>query len=302
MKNRRKRSASVGITIVLMFCILIFMAAGVGIYRRVSERHSMLQQERNAYGADIREQLLSSPGLILQLSNRTTTETYAYVDLDGDDVAEKVSFIAEDEGNTYDIVPDAHFVLKVDDSALDGWAENLYNDIYAVSVDGEEILLALYEDGPSSDPETLLYAYRDGKLQKVGELENDIRYCRIEDGFIYGAGDGQVIQSIWVDAKWRIGEQGELEWVEQDTYEFTIQNDVTLLVTLPVHSAPDMDSESHEVQPQTVKFIKTDSTFTWVYLEAEDGDSGWFKVERGYFVTELRMDSQNVFDNLILAG
>lgn len=339
MKNSTKWSIGIGITVATILCIVVLAVAGVGIYRGISERDSrpqqvdiaqvqsmetvpetypadetvepaekgieedpLTEQEKNAYGADARAQLLSDPGLILQLFDHTKRETYAYVDLDGDDVAEKISFVAEDDGNTYDIMRDAHFVLKVDDSALDGWAENLYNDLYAVSVDGEEILLALYADGPSSDSETLLYAYRDGELQKVGELENDIRYCRIEDGFIYGAGGNWVIQSVGVDAKWRIGDHGELEWVEQDTYEFAIQNDVTLLVNLPVHSAPDMDSESHEVQPQTVKFIKTDSSFTWVYLEAEDGDSGWFKVERGYLVTELFMDSQDVFDNLILAG
>ena len=32
-------------------------------------------------------------------------------------------------------------------------------------------------------------------------------------------------------------------------------------------------------QPQKVDFLKMDSTYSWVYIEAADGTSGWFKID-----------------------
>ena len=45
-------------------------------------------------------------------------------------------------------------------------ANNLVNEIYAFSPDGERIFIALYEDGPSGDPLTTIFKYEYNRLQK----------------------------------------------------------------------------------------------------------------------------------------
>lgn len=257
-------------------------------------------QERNAYGADMRNYLLTHPGELVELSNRTLSENYAYVDLDGDGRTERVSLSASPEGEYVEWPYDA-YVLRAGDSAVTNWYECIYNSIWAVSLDGKEIILALYGDGPSSDPMTFLYRYEQGELQEAGFFCDDIRRCTIENGVINGTDRHDVLQTDWVKAQWRLGtdESGQkvIEPVPQDTYEFTTLNDITLLRDLPVHSAPDMNAESRVIRPQTLRFVKTDATFTWIYTEAADGSGGWFRVD-GLQVQELGLDYYEVFDNL----
>ena len=50
------------------------------------------------------------------------------------------------------------------------YAENMSNSIFAFSPDGEQILIALYEDGASADPLTRLYHYENGKLVETGQI------------------------------------------------------------------------------------------------------------------------------------
>lgn len=258
------------------------------------------EQERNAYGANMRDYLLNHPGQLVELSNRTLSENYAYVDLDGDGRAERVSLSASPEGEYVEWPYDA-YVLRAGDSVVSNWYECVYNGIWAVSLDGKEIILALYGDGPSSDPMTFLYRYEQGELQGAGFFCDDIRRCTIENGVINGTDRHDVLQTDWVKAQWRLGtnEKGQraIELVPQDTYDFTALNDITLLRQLPVHSAPDMDAESHVMQPQTLRFVKTDASFTWIYAEAADGDSGWFQVD-GLQIRELGLDYYEVFENL----
>lgn len=261
------------------------------------------EQEINAYGSDVRDYLLNHPGQLVELSNRTFSETYAYADLDGDGRAERVSLSASPEGEyvqwPYDV-----FVLRVGDSAVSNWYECVNNGIWAVSLDGKEIILALYGDGSSSDPMTFLYRYEQGELRDAGFFCDDIRRCTIENGMIHGTDRRDVLQTDWVKAQWRLetNEKGQrvIEQVSQDTYDFTVLNDITLLRELPVHSTPDRNAESHVIKPQTLRFLKTDAAFTWIYAEAKDGTGGWFQVN-GLQIEELGLDYYEVFENLNFA-
>lgn len=262
---------------------------------------SLNEQERNAYGSVLREELLTEPGKVLWLSKRTMTETYAYIDMDGDGVTEKIVLAPQDEERYYDL-PFDNFVLSVGGSSLEQYGENVHNDIYAFSMDGKEILILTLEDGPSGDPASMLYAYRNGKLVKVGEMDSHIENGDIENGYIYGVERGDVIQSDYIGVYWRIGENGLLEKVPQETYEYHGLNDIELLVALPVHKEPNIETEGLEIQPQTVKFLKTDSTFSWVYVQAENGDAGWVYVENYGHIVELGMDYDEVFEGLHMFG
>lgn len=262
------------------------------------------EQEMNAYGAAVRDYLLNHPGQLVELSNRTMSENYVYVDWDGDGRTERVTLAANPEADFRGEWPYDNYELRVGDSAVWDWYECLHNAIWAVSLDGQEIILALYGMGPSNDPMTFLYRYEQGELKSAGFICDDIRQCTIENGAISGTDRHDVLQTDWVKVQWRMGtnEKGEkvIEIVPQDTYDFVALNDITLLKQLPVHSAPDTAAESHVMQPQTLRFLKTDSSFTWIYAEAADGDSGWFQVEE-FQIQELGLDYYEVFDNLSFA-
>lgn len=268
----------------------------------------LTEEERNAYGSAERNYLVEYPGRLLELSNRTFSENYIYVDLDGDGRTERVSLSANPDEEGYEWPYDA-YVLQAGDSVLKGRYEYMNNSIWAVSLDGKEIVLVLYGDGPSGDPKTFLYCYEQGRLREAGSFEDDIRSCTIEDGVINGRQRTDVIQTDWVNAQWRLGtnerQEKMLEWVPQDTYDFRALNDITLTTRLTVHTAPDMASAASVIQPQTVRFVKTDASFTWVCLETESGETGWFATEEsGLQIPEAegKSESREVFENLNFAG
>ncbi len=254
--------------------------------------------EQNAYGILLRAQILENPDFLMDVSNRTYTENYAYLDMDGDGKTEKISLSADMVNNTsyqsYD-----NYVLKIGDSEIKGYSENLHNNLWVFSPDGSSLVLALYEDGPSADPVTTLFSYENGSVKNIGAFGDDIRKCTIENGIISGTERHDVLQTDWIKAQWEFNFKGELKRREYDTYDFTALNDITLLTNLTVYADPDMDSESYSIKPQTVKFLKTDSTFSWIYMEGESGISGWFKVN-GLEIEESGMDYYEVFEELNL--
>ncbi len=269
----------------------------------------LTEEERNAYGRDARNYLLEYPGRLVELSNRTFSENYIYVDLDGDGRTEQVSLSANPNEEGYTEYPYDAYVLRSGDSVLEGWYECMHNSIWAVSLDGKEIVLVLYGDGPSGDPMTFLYRYEQGTLREAGSFADDIRRCTIEDGVINGSQRQDVVQTDWVKAQWRMGtnerQEKVLEWVPHDTYDFMGLRDITLTTRLTVHTAPDMASAASVIQPQTVRFVKTDASFTWVCLETENGDTGWFATEEsGLQIPEAEGKSEawEVFENLSFAG
>lgn len=254
------------------------------------------EREQNAYGVALREQILHNPDTLLDVSNRSYAETYTYIDIDGDGITEKISlYSAPGQSVSYDY---SDYILEIGDARRNCWSENLNNYIWAYSPDGHQIILALYEDGPSGDPLTTLYTYDNGKVIFVGSFADDIRSCSMKNGVIYGRERHDVIQTDRIKAEWEVDSNGQLNRISYETYDFITLNDITLLVPLPVHSMPNANSESHMLNPQTVKFIMTDSTFSWVYAEGADGDGGWFETD-GIEIKGLGESYMYVFDDLL---
>ncbi len=257
--------------------------------------------ERDAYGAAVREELLSSPGLLLELSNRSLKETFALLDLDGDGSAERIVLSADPEKEP-GLFPYDSCRFQVEDSWLDGRMENLSNCIWAFSPDGSRIVLALYSDS-GQDPRTILFSYDEGELREVGNLPQDIRDCTVADGRIRGFTVlYDAIMPLYLQISYRFNQDGLLEPVPQDIYELIVIGEGELLVSLPVHDSPE-GTEVHSMEPQPIYFKKIDSSCQWIYLEGENGDGGWFKVdgERRSRIEELSMDSDEVFE-LYYAG
>lgn len=258
---------------------------------------------RDAYGKDVRQRLLGHPGRLLELGNRAMTETYTYIDLDGDGRAERIALSRNPDEEEVRLAPYDNYLFQAGESQAIGSAENLCNGIWAFSLDGQEILLALYEDGPSGDPFTYVFAYREGELVSVGSFGADIRDCTLEKGRISGTRRQDVLQTDCVEVSWQVGLDGMLQEVSQETYDFCYLNEITLLQELPVHQEPEDTSPVRIVlDPQKVRFLKTDSSFQWIYVEGEDKRGGWFQVDPGGVKIEgIGLDYMEVFEGLNMA-
>ena len=161
--------------------------------------------------------------------------------------------------------------------------------------------MAIYDDGPSGDPQTMLFAYRNGEVKMVGEFYQHIEDVRIEKDIIHAKQGAYPIQTDRIYCQYVMSTDGILTFVEQETYDFTGLNDIKLLVELPVHSAPGSEDVIY-IKPQMVHFTKTDKTQKWVYVEGEDGTGGWMLVGTFGWVNELKKDSREVFEGLNMAG
>lgn len=264
----------------------------------------MSEEDKQAYGVDNRTYLLNHPDTLVQLSIREPGQTSAFLDLDGDGVSEQVILSADpDERGQYWEYDS--YRLQAGESVIRGSGARVYNDIWAYSPDGERIILALYEDGASGDPRTCLFGYEKGQLKALGEFYDDIRTCTMEGGVISGIERCDVIQTDAIHASWQIGDSGQVERVPGKVYDFVALNEVELLEELPVQSLPLPAGEDgiyfgiryFTILPQTVRFLQTDSTFSWIYLEAADGSRGWFQMDGGK-VKELGKDSSEVFGGM----
>lgn len=145
---------------------------------------SLDQVTRNRYAVEWREDILSHPGMVCDVSQRTFSETYALMDLDGDAAAERITLQSDapkdGEGNG-----SVNYTFGVDGNNENHHARLLDNSILAFSPDGAQIVIALYETGDDARARTVFFTYDGEKLQETGSLKADIRRTWITGDGIY---------------------------------------------------------------------------------------------------------------------
>ena len=151
---------------------------------------------RDRYAVEWREDILSHPGMVCDVSQRTVSETYALIDLDGDAAAERITLQTDAWKDGEDNAP-VNYTFGVEGNNVNRHARLLDNSILAYSPDGERIVIALYETGDDAKARTVFFTYDGDKLQETGSVEADIRRCWITNDGIYvwektaAAPDGQ---------------------------------------------------------------------------------------------------------------
>lgn len=263
------------------------------------------EAEQQQLGQNTTQAVLQNPRTLVNISHRTRDRNTAYLDIDGNGIAEEIilepshdpeAMAYQDE---YD--PLFYFHLKIGNAGMDSMGENLSNTLWAVTFDGRSILLVLYEDGPSGDPYTHFYRYQNNQIIEAGGIADDIRLCSISpEGIITSAIRQDVVQTDWITVRWQFNDNGILEQIPQEVYDFRNGNWVTLNDELPLHSAVESD-ETFMVSPQMVRFLQTSTDWNWVLVETADGQQGWVQLEN-FEVVELRKNVMDVFDGLHMAG
>uniref|UniRef100_UPI004056EBF3 hypothetical protein n=1 Tax=Acetatifactor sp. TaxID=1872090 RepID=UPI004056EBF3 len=265
----------------------------------------LTEQERQEYGCETSQRLLEHPGTLLDISNHTVTGPFALVDMNLDGKTEEIRLqMATAWYERYDIFN--RYSLFLDGKAVieDSYSDNMDNKIWAVSLDGEEVVIVLYEDGPSCDPYTRMFRYEAEELLEIGAFGADIRECEItEDGIISGRIRRDIIETSFIHMSWQMNEEHRLEEVPKDSYDFVRydgREGVMLLEELILHNEPNGD-ETFGISPQEVNFLQVSGDWRWVLLETADGVRGWFEVEDSVIV-ELDKQAWEVFEGLSFAG
>ena len=214
----------------------------------------------------------------------------ASFDLDLDGKADEIKLMTTGYGD---------YLLMINDASVEFYADNLSHKLQVIRPGGEELLLLLYDDGPSSDPMTTFYRYRGGTIKIIGSIPCMLEQCTISDtGEITGSYRFDAIQTEWAKVTWVYTGEG-FEMKEQPYYDYSGDRDLTLLVELPVHSEMSLESEAVTLTPQKVKLFHTDMEH-WFYAEGENGVGGWFYVEKKYgMVPEAGVNVDSVFDGLL---
>ena len=269
-------------------------------------------EEREAYGIYNRQYILEHPNQVFAMGHLTQGYTFALIDLDGDGKTEEISL--EETGNNINSDPMEHHILKAGEGSEERYADNFYNNIFAFSPDGERIFIALYEDGPSGDPYTTIYKFQDQKLQEAGGFSNDIRDCKIENGIISTTIRNWVIQTDSIRVQYCMNEAGDLELLDQESYEYTLKDweewEITLKSDLPVHVEPESQEITILKGDQEIRFLALHNSWEWVLVETADGMQGWIHVVDGEVLNPetddeaypASYDCMEIFEGLSMAG
>ena len=260
------------------------------------------KEEEQRLGMATTQALLQAP-ILANVSHRVRGQNIAYIDMDGDQTAEKIVLKPSPLQKDKDAVPGEplrNYRLQVEDAYIDMYGDNTANTLWALHL-GDTLLLAIYEDGPSADPYTRFFRYKNGQIIEVGAMDIDIHYCEVNsNGFLTAPLYREIVQSDWITIFIELDENGMLREVPQETYDFQKRNFIELYRELPLHRK--INGEDTFVIPrQKVRFLKTSADWNWLLLETENGQQGWVHIV-DYEVEELQENVMDVFGGVYLAG
>lgn len=257
-------------------------------------------QEARQLGREMTDLVLTHQGALVNVSHRIPGQNMTYLDMDGDGSVEEIVLEPAEGEHEADWMLE-YYSLQIGEAVMESFSYNLANALWAWSPDGEEIFLILYEDGPSADPYSSFYRYQDGNIIEVGGFEADIRNCVFRsDGTISGPILKEIIQTDWIEVHWQLGENGMLEEIPQEIYDFVSLNEVELLMELPLH--PEIGTaDTFTIKTQMVKAMKASADFSWILIETQSGEQGWVHIEN-FEVPELGENVMEVFGGRYLAG
>ncbi len=300
------------------FDVFMAEAGGTGLELKISDYFYPNGMESiTVLPEDAEERILRGEILYMEVSPENNTA--GRLDLDGDGEKEVLyleamsGFYSDDGWDTSygknRIDRNGYRVRVNEQYYVESYCSTVDPILMAYSPNGKDILLAVYDAGPSGDPETFFYKYDDTGVQPAGVLPNDLRDAEIEaDGTIKCTFRGDMIQTefAWGYFVWNGSEivrraDDVFYFVDDSEWRETSELPLMLLKEITVYEERSEDSLAITMKPQKVRNVASDQK-EWIFLEAEDGTKGWIRVEYyGYFPSE-EADNFDLFDGLSMAG
>ncbi len=259
------------------------------------------------------ERILAGEIICMEVSQENNTA--GRLDLDGDGEKEVLYLEAISSsltGDGYDQygdrqVIDDRYRVRVDRVYYEDYCSSVDPVLMAYSPDGKTILLAIFDHGPSADPLTTFFRYDGETLVPAGEIDNDIRSMElVGQGVIKGNSRAWIIQTDSIVAHW-IWNGSEMVMREEEEYEFNgykwkdSSYPTKLRKELVVYEDRSESSGAVTMKPQEVNILQTDMK-EWIYMEAEDGTKGWFRIVNYKIPSLNNAGADDVFEGLIHAG
>ena len=250
-------------------------------------------------------------GELLCMEVTPENSTAGRLDLDGDGEKEVLYLEAlgsyfNDDGWEAGIFENDYRV-RVNECYVESFGDRVFPELMAYSPNGKDILLAVYDDGPSNDPETSFFRYDGTGLYPAGSIPADIRKATFEDGMIKCTFRADMMQTEWAwgyyywNGSEIVRREDDIYYMVDDSiWREEYQNPLLLLRDITVFAERSEQSRAITLKPQKVRNVATDNS-EWILLEGEDGTKGWIRIERfGYFPSE-KADYSELFDGLNIA-
>lgn len=237
------------------------------------------------------EWILNGGLLCMEVSQENTTA--GRLDLDGDGEKEVLYLegFSNHAGDGYNttypehVHLDEYYRVRVNQAYYESYCSIADLNLMAYSPDGETILLAIYDDGPSGDPLTAFYRYDGESVIPAGSIPGDLRDVTIdEERVIHCSFRGDMIQTQWAWGYY-YWDGSEIVRREDEVYYYLDESEwreredcpLVLLQEITVYEERSVSSTAMIMSPQEVQCVASDMK-EWVLLEAEDGTKGWIKV------------------------
>lgn len=203
---------------------------------------------------------------------------------------------------------DSRYRVRINRSYyIEQYGDRVYAELMVYSPNGKDILLAVYDDGPSNDPKTSFFRYDGSGLYPAGSIPADIRDATLEEGIIKCTFRADMMQTEWAWGYyyWNGSEIVRREddiyyMVDDSSWREQAEMPLLLLREITVFAERSEESEAITLKPQKVRNVATDNS-EWILLEGEDGTGGWIRITGfGNFPSE-EADCFELFENLNMA-
>lgn len=263
-------------------------------------------QDYNFYFKDTIEQQTST--VIVQTSNAVTPVPAGEeitVSLNADSTDTIRYAVSEQENGDRTIeefsINGKDFISELTDRIVKPSLENYYIIDLVASDSCKEI--AIFDEGPSWDPETHFFRYENTRLTYLGSITDspESETCHFQN---QGSSQGEIVasyrlnilQTWFAQGYWRLNKKNRLEFQEQSIYYPVKEYKAVLLKELTVYEDRDLESSSEQMQPGEVSFLATDNR-AWVQIEDKNGVQGWFYVNNYDTIADVGLGYE-VFEGL----
>lgn len=269
---------------------------------------------------DLRAKILENPGELVYLTSENLDGVdQALIDLNGDGEKEHLRFVLKETSSSQHYKGDLYVnnaKLKNVSGRKGDLGQGIDADIYGISLGTEDIYLVSLNSEVENGATTRFYSYTKDTsknsyvLNNAGQLDTDIRHCEIKDGKITGTVCKDFMGTDCINMQWSISSDSSRSIVPDSKngyFTYATTYTVNLKEKLPV--APDLAHPDATIimKPQKVQYTRINVDFNMIYLEAEDGTTGWMKIthteenQLGHVVA-LNKKVFEVFDGLRYAG
>jgi len=231
---------------------------------------------------------------IQNISDIETWQQTDNIDLDGDEIKDKILFKCQPGSND--------FTLKVNNVSTSGKGENLDGNFVIVNIDKTDKFneIAISESGPSSDEQTAFYCYDGQELIFMGKVQGSNNSIKIlGDGKVIANKRGQILQTWFYEEPYNLSKLHKLEKIPQDLYKMNSKVKMKKELRL-LQSRTDKNFSITLQKGEEVIILLSDDKH-WCLVENSKGKKGWFALDNYDQIRGTNWKASEVFEGLCYA-